>query len=371
MGCCGGRPSATNTAPAATPGNAVVFGSDFIPAAGGVPELPGAALRVRVQAPPVYVQQGPTVVHIAVPPPPRAGATVHVPVQPPRQGGTATVTVPVQPPPQGGGTVVVTPPPAQGGGTVDGEAGGLGSAPVQPFRQTAEGTISGQGRAHRHQQRVEAGTVVVPAALEDDFDLGLVFPEVGDRRQHHLGDGAAGAPDARRRGLGTALLEAASVAARDLVLGLEVVLPDGRVLDDLRRVRKDNSGYALRHLFIGAEGTLGVITAASLKLFPRLARQETALVAVRSPRAALRLLARCQECGADLVAFELIGRICIEIALSHGAGIRQPMELATDWYCLVECASTHAASPVRAALEAALMAGIEAGEAEAAVIAES
>jgi FAD/FMN-containing dehydrogenase len=159
--------------------------------------------------------------------------------------------------------------------------------------------------------------------------------------------------------------------ARDLVLGLEVVLPDGRVLDDLRRVRKDNSGYALRHLFIGAEGTLGVITAASLKLFPRLVQRETALVAVRSPHEALRLLARCQECGADLVAFELIRKLCIEITLKHGVGIRQPMELSTDWYCLIECASTHAAIPVRAALEGALMEGLEAGEAEDVVLCES
>jgi FAD/FMN-containing dehydrogenase len=159
--------------------------------------------------------------------------------------------------------------------------------------------------------------------------------------------------------------------ARDLVLGLEVVLPDGRVLDDLRRVRKDNSGYALRHLFIGAEGTLGIITAASLKLFPQLAKRETAMVAVRSPAEALRLLARCQESGAELVAFELIRKICIDITLKHGTNIRQPMELSTDWYCLIEAASTHAAIPVREALESALMEGIEAGEAEDVVLCES
>ncbi len=159
--------------------------------------------------------------------------------------------------------------------------------------------------------------------------------------------------------------------ARDLVLGLEVVLPDGRVLDDLRRVRKDNSGYALRHLFMGAEGTLGVITAASLKLFPPLLVRETALVAVRTPHEALRLLARCQASGAELVAFELIGRECIEITLRHGQNIRQPMELSTPWYCLVEAGATHAALPVRAALEAALMAALEDGEAEDVVICES
>ena len=80
--------------------------------------------------------------------------------------------------------------------------------------------------------------------------------------------------------------------ARELVLGLEVVLPDGRILDDLRRVRKDNSGYALRHLFIGGEGTLGIITAAALRLQPALKRVETAFVAVPSPDAALSLFGR-------------------------------------------------------------------------------
>ncbi|WP_424811139.1 FAD-binding oxidoreductase [Roseococcus sp. YIM B11640] len=159
--------------------------------------------------------------------------------------------------------------------------------------------------------------------------------------------------------------------ARELVLGLEVVLPDGRVLDDLRRVRKDNSGYALRHLFIGGEGTLGVITAASLRLFPPLAKRETALVAVRSPREALKLYARCQESGAELVAYELIQRNCIEITLRHGTNVREPMALTTPWYVLVEAGSTHPSIPVREALEAALMAGLEAGEAEDVVICES
>lgn len=159
--------------------------------------------------------------------------------------------------------------------------------------------------------------------------------------------------------------------ARDLVLGVEVVLPDGRVLDDLRRVRKDNSGYALKHLFIGAEGTLGVITAASLRLYPKLAKRETALAAVRSPHEALRLYARCQESGAELVAFELIQRNCIEITLKYGTNVREPMALSTEWYVLIEVASTHASIPIREALEAALMAGLEAGEAEDVVICES
>jgi len=158
---------------------------------------------------------------------------------------------------------------------------------------------------------------------------------------------------------------------RELVLGLEVVLPDGRVLDDLRRVRKDNSGYALRHLFIGAEGTLGLVTAASLRLYPALAVRETALCAVASPDAALRLLARCQSSGAELIAFELVQRICIEITLRHGANVRRPMALDAPWYVLVEAASPHPHAPVRAALEAALSDAVEAGEALDVVLCES
>ena len=102
--------------------------------------------------------------------------------------------------------------------------------------------------------------------------------------------------------------------ARELVLGLEVVLPDGRVLDDLRRVRKDNSGYALRHLFIGGEGTLGVITAAALRMVPALRRIESAFVAVPSPDAALSLFSRIMGSGAELIGFELMR------AILHGDG---------------------------------------------------
>jgi FAD/FMN-containing dehydrogenase len=158
---------------------------------------------------------------------------------------------------------------------------------------------------------------------------------------------------------------------RELVLGLEVVLADGRVLDDLRGVRKDNSGYALRHLFIGAEGTLGVVTAASLRLFPALARRETALAAVASPEQALALFAHCQGSGAELIAFELIHRVCFEITLRHSAQLRQPMALDAPWYVLVEAASTHPDAPVRAALETALHDALEAGEALDAVLCES
>ena len=161
--------------------------------------------------------------------------------------------------------------------------------------------------------------------------------------------------------------------ARDLVLGLEVVLPDGRVLNDLRRVRKDNSGYALRHLFLGGEGTLGIITAAALRLVPALKRVETAFVAVPSPDAALSLLSRVMGSGAEVIAFELIIRRCMETVEREGAafGIRVPLPLESPWYVMVEIAAAHPAVPLREMLEDTLAAAIEAGEATDAAFAES
>jgi FAD/FMN-containing dehydrogenase len=159
--------------------------------------------------------------------------------------------------------------------------------------------------------------------------------------------------------------------ARELVLGLEVVLPDGRILDDLRRVRKDNSGYALRHLFIGAEGTLGVITAAALRLRPPLKRTETAFVAVPSPDAALSLYGRMMEAGADLVAFELCGRYCMEVAARFGVDLRIPLPLTSPWYVMVEIAAAHPSVPLREMMEDTLGAAMEAGEVVDAALAES
>ncbi len=158
---------------------------------------------------------------------------------------------------------------------------------------------------------------------------------------------------------------------RDLVLGLEVVLPDGRVLDDMRAVRKDNTGYALRHLFIGAEGTLGLVTAATLKLYPPMRARETAFVAVETPQAALALLGRMRGCGAELVAFELAGRRSIALTIEHGHGFRAPVELTTDWYCIIEIAAGHAAAPLREIMEDTLAAALEAGECADAMLADS
>jgi FAD/FMN-containing dehydrogenase len=128
--------------------------------------------------------------------------------------------------------------------------------------------------------------------------------------------------------------------ARDLVLGLEVVLADGRVMNVLNKLKKDNTGYDLRHLFIGAEGTLGVITAAVLKLFARPQSVETAFIAVPSPQAALDLLTLAQEkTGGTVTTFELMARIAVEFSFRH-AGCRDPFPQPWGWYVLLEVSST-------------------------------
>jgi D-lactate dehydrogenase (cytochrome) len=149
--------------------------------------------------------------------------------------------------------------------------------------------------------------------------------------------------------------------ARDLVLGLEVVLADGRVLNALNKLKKDNTGYDLKNLFIGAEGTLGVITAAVLKLFPRPRSFETAFVGVPSPQAALDLLNLARErSGGGVTTFELMKRLAIEFAVRHGPGCRDPLETPQPWYVLLELTSSET-SGLRETLESVLAAGVEAG----------
>jgi len=168
---------------------------------------------------------------------------------------------------------------------------------------------------------------------------------------------------------GTAAL--AYGVARDLVLGLEVVLADGRVLHGLRKLKKDNTGYDLRHLFIGAEGTLGVITAAVLKLVPRPQAVETAFIGVPSPRAALALLDRAGQAAAGtLTSFELMPRIGIELVTAHIANRRDPLRRQHPWYVLMELSGA-APAGLRAAAEDLLGAGMEHGLVEDAALAAS
>ena len=125
--------------------------------------------------------------------------------------------------------------------------------------------------------------------------------------------------------------------ARDLVLGLEVVLASGKILRGLRKLKKDNTGYDLRHLFMGAEGTLGIITAAVLKLFPAPRAISTAWIGVPSPEAALKLLnVALARWGSSLTSFELMPRIAIEFDLRHLPGARDPLSSPHPWYVLAE-----------------------------------
>lgn len=123
---------------------------------------------------------------------------------------------------------------------------------------------------------------------------------------------------------------------RELVLGIEAVLPDGSLWSGLGGLRKDNTGYDLKQLFIGGEGTLGIVTAATLKLFPRPAAIETAIVAVRDVDAAVRLLNFAQGHAGTVTAFELMPRVGLEFVLRHVPGTRDPLEQAYPWYVLID-----------------------------------
>jgi len=143
--------------------------------------------------------------------------------------------------------------------------------------------------------------------------------------------------------------------AREQVLGLEVVLPDGRVWNGLRALRKDNTGYDLKQLFLGAEGTLGVITAAVLKLHPRPGARATAWIGTRSPADAVQLLSRLYEAlGERISAFELVSRRCLEAVLAHEAAHRDPLPRAHAWYVLAEFADASPQAALTAQVEQAL-----------------
>jgi FAD/FMN-containing dehydrogenase len=126
-------------------------------------------------------------------------------------------------------------------------------------------------------------------------------------------------------------------SARDLVLGLEVVLPDGRIWNGLRRLRKDNTGYDLKHLFIGAEGTLGIITAAVLKLYPRPQATVTGCVAIASPDVAVRLLSYLRSvCGQAISGFEIMSRNCLDLVFEHIQDTHEPFSRPYNWYLLIK-----------------------------------
>jgi len=159
--------------------------------------------------------------------------------------------------------------------------------------------------------------------------------------------------------------------ARAHVLGVEVVLADGRVLNDLKKLKKDNTGYDLKNLFVGAEGTLGVITAAVLRLVPRPRAVETAFVGVPTPQAALVLLGIAgQSAAGEVTSFELMPRSGLELVLRHASACRDPLATPHPWYVLIEL-SSQARSNLHEVMEEVLTQGLERGLISDATIAES
>ena len=160
--------------------------------------------------------------------------------------------------------------------------------------------------------------------------------------------------------------------ARDMVLGLEVVLPDGRILDVLKALRKNNAGYDLKQLFLGAEGTLGIITAAVLKLYSRPSHVITLIVALPNPGSAVSLLSRLQrESAGSITSFEIFNHACLELVLEHINGTRDPFTKAHHTYALVEVSATQPCHDIKSPLETQLGEALDAGLLLDAVIAAS
>ena len=211
---------------------------------------------------------------------------------------------------------------------------------------------------------VEAGLVLARAqALAKE--QGLFFPlSLGSEGSCQIGGNLA------TNAGGLAVLRYG--AARDLVLGLEVVLPSGEVLSNLKGLRKDNTGYDLNGLFLGAEGTLGVITAAVLKLFAAPRGCQSAWVAVPDIGAACRLLVRARRESCDqVVSAEYVSRDSLNLVFEHVAECRDPLEVPYNHYVLLELASAENDSALRAVMERILKTALEAGEIEDGVIADS
>jgi len=158
---------------------------------------------------------------------------------------------------------------------------------------------------------------------------------------------------------------------RNLVLGLEAVLPNGEVWSGLKHLRKDNTGYDLKQLLIGAEGTLGVVTAAALKLYPVMVSRAVAMIGVESPEVAIQLLVRAKdETGGAVEAFELMGRLGVDFALKNIAGTRDPLAEVHPWYVLAEFSSGEPGS-AEASMERFLASGLEDGLIDDAVVAQT
>lgn len=250
---------------------------------------------------------------------------------------------------------------AQGGNT--GLTGGgvpFGGIVVSLEKMTAIGTVD----AANATITVEAGAVL-QRVQEAARVAGFLFP----LSLASEGSCTIGGNIATNAG-GTAVLRYGNM--RDLVLGLEAVLPDGRIFKALSGLRKDNAGYDLKHLFIGSEGTLGIVTRAVLKLFPAPKARATAFVGAETPENIIALFERLRAAaGERLTTFEILPRFGLEIVLKHAPGTRDPLGSAQPWYALVELTTPDEAADLDALLLAALEAAMEAGEVADAALAAS
>nr|WP_221792194.1 FAD-binding oxidoreductase [Aquisediminimonas sediminicola] len=209
---------------------------------------------------------------------------------------------------------------------------------------------------------VEAG-VILTHVHEAALEVGLRFPlSLGAK-----GSATIGGLVSTNAG-GTQVLRFGPMRA--LVLGIEAVLPDGSVIESLASLRKDNRGYDLRQLLCGAEGTLGVVTAVTLRLVPVLRQRVVAWVGLDSPQAALDLLRRLeQRLGDSVEGFELVPDIALELVLRHIPGTRAPLATDCPWYVLVECGAVTAGDELQMAFGAVLEDEINAGRVTDAMIA--
>ncbi len=215
-----------------------------------------------------------------------------------------------------------------------------------------------------HTITVEAG-VILADVHKAAAEVGAMFPlSLGAEGSCHIGGNLA------TNAGGVAVLRYGNT--RDLVLGIEVVLPDGRVWNGLKGLRKDNTGYDLKHLFIGAEGTLGIITAAVLKLYPRPKRRVVGLAAAENLDHVLALFERALDnLGATLTAFEMIPRIGMEFGTAHIPGVIDPFEAPHPCYALIRVSSTRADARPQEDLENLLAQAFEDGIVADAVIAHN
>ncbi|WP_181297196.1 FAD-binding oxidoreductase [Pseudomonas sp. Q2-TVG4-2] len=211
---------------------------------------------------------------------------------------------------------------------------------------------------------VEAG-VILQTVQDAAAEAGRLFPlSLGAEGSCTVGGNLA------TNAGGTAVLRYGNM--RDLTLGLEVVLPDGRIWNGLRGLRKDNTGYDLKHLFIGSEGTLGIITAAVLKLYPAVRSVTTAWVALPNAQAAVGLIGLIRAlCGDRLTGFELMSRQSVEFVLSHVAGCSDPFAELHPWYVLIELSDTQLNAPLNELLDLGIGDALERGWVIDAVLASS